>query len=328
MKLNELFILSYGTKLDLNKMIVVDESCEKFSDTVNFVSRTEKHLGVSARVRKKPNLEPYESGLITVALGGSVLSSFVQQEPFYTGQNMMVLTPIKQMTLQEKIFYCICIKKNHYRYTAYGREANRTLNALELPENIPEWVYRMSVIESIDSKPSLIQEINLHDRKWLPFRYDDKRLFKIERGRGPRKKDMVRLDVGKTPFITSIDDNNGLTGMVMLPPQHMGNVITVNRNGSVGEAFYQRMPFCSTEDVHVFKPNFKLNQYRAMFLISLIHKEQYRYSFGRKWGLKRMNESIIRLPVDESNNPDWQFMEDYIKSLPYSSNLEAKVILS
>jgi hypothetical protein len=27
------------------------------------------------------------------------------------------------------------------------------------------------------------------------------------------------------------------------------------------------------------------------------------------------------LPVDENNQPDWQFMEDYIKSLPYSKSL-------
>ena len=59
-----------------------------------------------------------------------------------------------------------------------------------------------------------------------------------------------------------------------------------------------------------------------MFLITLIKKEKYRYNFGRKWGLERMNKTIIMLPVDDNNNPDWQFMEDYIKSLPYSSNLE------
>ena len=30
---------------------------------------------------------------------------------------------------------------------------------------------------------------------------------------------------------------------------------------------------------------------------------------------------IIKLPVDKDGKPDWQFMEDYIKSLPYSVNL-------
>jgi len=31
--------------------------------------------------------------------------------------------------------------------------------------------------------------------------------------------------------------------------------------------------------------------------------------------------SKIKLPVDDNGNPDWEFMEDFIKSLSYSSNL-------
>jgi hypothetical protein len=50
-------------------------------------------------------------------------------------------------------------------------------------------------------------------------------------------------------------------------------------------------------------------------------KEEYRYSYGRKWGIGRMKKTTIKLPTDNKVEPDWQFMEDYIKSLPYSSNL-------
>lgn len=317
MKLHEKFAFSYGSKLDLNKMNVLDSSD---SDGINFIGRTAKNLGVVAKVKKLNDLEPYSSGLITVALGGSVLSSFVQQEPFYTAQNIMVLTPLEKMTIQEKIFFCMCIHKNAFRYTAYGREANRTLKELEIPNKAPDWVQKISMDESIALKPYHKKIIKLNDRKWMPFRYDSNYLFKIERGRGARKKDII--ENGKTPFITSIDTNNGLTGFVDFPPIHSANVITVNRNGSVGEAFYQSKEFCSTEDVHIFNPNFKLNQFVAMFLITLIHKEKFRYSYGRKWGIERMNETIMMLPVNNNNEPDWQFMEDYIKSLPYSNNLQ------
>lgn len=34
-----------------------------------------------------------------------------------------------------------------------------------------------------------------------------------------------------------------------------------------------------------------------------------------------MPSSVIKLPIDNNGKPEWQFMEDYIKSLPYSSNL-------
>ena len=64
-----------------------------------------------------------------------------------------------------------------------------------------------------------------------------------------------------------------------------------------------------------------MSQYIALFIISIVKMEKYRFNYGRKWNLERMNESLIKLPVDKKGNPDWQFMEDYIKSLPYSNNL-------
>ena len=35
-----------------------------------------------------------------------------------------------------------------------------------------------------------------------------------------------------------------------------------------------------------------------------------------------MPSSKIKLHINKEGKPDWQFMEYYIKSLPYSSNLE------
>ncbi len=61
-----------------------------------------------------------------------------------------------------------------------------------------------------------------------------------------------------------------------------------------------------------------------MFLYSLIELEQYRWAYGRKWHPKRMPSSMIKLPVIDKEGcitPDWEFMENYIKCLPYSSNL-------
>jgi hypothetical protein len=107
-----------------------------------------------------------------------------------------------------------------------------------------------------------------------------------------------------------------------MAPLHLGNTIGVNRNGSVGEAFYQPEPFCSTEDVHIFTPKFKLNVYIALFLTTLIRQEKYRFGYGRKWGIERMKISTIRLPITEQSEPDWQYMENYIKTLPYSSQLK------
>ncbi len=310
--ISEVFEIEYGNSLELNRLEV-----SELDSAINFVSRTSKNNGVSARVRKLENERIFDAGLITVSVGGSVLETFLQPSHFYSGYHVMVLKPKTCMTDTEKLFYCTCIRKNKYRYN-YGRQANRTLKSIKVPAQVPDWVNKIEVNNAKNLSDSIIYEkVPLLTKDWQWIRYDE--LFKIERGRGPRVKEIEEF--GITPFITSTDKNNGLTGWTNDLPIHNGNVISVNRNGSVAEAFYQPIPFCSTEDVHIFNPKFDLNPFIALFLISLIRKEKYRYSYGRKWGIGRMNETLIKLPSTSNGTPDWEFMENYIKSLPFSKGL-------
>lgn len=311
-ELREIFDIEYGNQFDLNKMTLSVIG-------VNFISRSAKNNGLSAVVRPIKEVEPYDDGSITVTMGGSLLSAFIQPKPFYTAQNIKVLTPKSKMDVAQKAFYCVVIAFNRFRYSTFGREANSTFNEILVPalDEIPEWIGGYDIEQFNDAiNPAIsVPSPRLDAQCWQSFKYRD--LFEIERGRGPRKKDLD--GTGRTPVITSSDSNNGLTAVTNESPTHAKNTIGVNRNGSVAEAFYQPEPFCSTEDVHIFTPKFSMNKYIAMFLCSLIKAEKYRYSYGRKWGITRMQESIIRLPATSSGEPDWEFMESYIKSLPFSS---------
>lgn len=315
--LDSLFTIEYGNQYDLNKM-EIDPKAE-----INFISRSSSNLGIVGKVRQTDQ-EPYPAGLMTVTLGGTyLLSAFIQPIPFYTAQNIKVLKPKEPMTFTQKVFYCTAISRNRFRYSSHGREANKSIDSLLLPalETLPNWINSSNVQTEIDPVPLLAKQIEFVAYRWAWFEYQQ--LFDIERGRGARKNQI--LGEGTTPLITSIDTNNGVAGFVSEQPQHPGNVITVNRNGSVGEAFYQEHPFCSTEDVHVFIPKFNLNLFMALFLIALIKKERFRYSYGRKWGLDRMKKTKIKLPVDSDNMPDWSFMETFIKTLPYSRHVSFQI---
>ena len=314
--LKKLFRISYGTKLDFNKMDKVNDG-EK---GILFISRSGKNFGIAGIVKPIKNKEPYPDGLITVALGGSALSSFVQQKPFYTAQNIMVLTPLRAMSLEEKLFYCMCIQKNKYRYIAFGREANRSLPNLEVPENPPSWVNNKPKISYGDmSKPLSKQSFSLKDRKWKWFVYDN--LFEVKKGKRVIV-DEIRDDNGKYNFISAIDSNNGLFCKTNLKPNQKGNIITVNYDGNgVAEAFYQSKPFWALDSVNVLYPKFPLNPFIAMFLITIIRKEKYRFNYGRKWHKERMEKSKIKLPIDKKEEPDWNFMKEFVKGLPYSSQL-------
>jgi hypothetical protein len=136
--LAELFVIGHGNKFDLNKM----EPCGPGEDAVTFVGRSGERNGIVAIVRRTAT-EPFPAGLITVALGGAALSSFVQPRPFYTAQNIDVLRPRTEMSLDTKLYYCLCIEANQFRYSAFGREANRTLRTLAVPPlaGVPSWVH-------------------------------------------------------------------------------------------------------------------------------------------------------------------------------------------
>jgi hypothetical protein len=156
----------------------------------------------------------------------------------------------------------------------------------------------------------------LNIKNWKYFTYEE--VFNIKKGKRLTKEEFVE---GNTPFIGAIDSNNGYRDLIGQAPIHKGNTITVNYNGSVGEAFYQPKDFWASDDVNVLYPKFKFNEYIAMFIIPIIKKEKYRFNYGRKWESTRMKKSVIKLPVTKDNKIDTALMENYIKSLPYSSTL-------
>ena len=250
-------------------------------------------------------------------MGGSyLLSSFVQKEDFYTAQNIKVLIPKQPLNDAQKKFYCYVIEHNRFRYTSHGREANKTLDDLLVPslDSIPDWV-NTSKIKTPNRKAVLNKQLTLDIENWQKFDYSE--IFNIKKGNTPKKQ-----NDGSVFLVSATGLNNGVSKTVASAtnPNKRG-LITVSSNGAVGDAFYQNQDFYATGDVNILFPNFDYNQFVAMFLITVIRQEKFRFNYGRKWGKEKMLSHKIKLPVNKNNQPDWQFMEDYIKSLPYSKSL-------
>lgn len=308
-KISDIFHMSYGNSFALNKLKECDEG-------IAFVSRTSKNNGVSALVEHIDGVEPFEAGAITVALSGmSVLEANVQPYKFYTGYHVMVLTPKVEMSLNEKLYYCMCIRKNKYKYY-FGRQANRTLGDLEVPQDIPKWVNN-SVIEGYDEdKASLANEdtAKLEIEKWKWFKFKD--LFDINTGKGPLIR-LAKENIGNTPLISSTQFNNGIVVYTKYDFTHKSNTLTLAKNGSVGEVFYHEYNYTATSDVLVLEPKFEMNKYIAMFIITILKKEKHRYNYGRKWTKELLEAQLIKLP-EYDGQPDWMYMEQYIKTLRLS----------
>jgi hypothetical protein len=317
-KISDVFDIKYGVNFELINLT----QCKSTDyNSIPFVSRTEKNNGVSAFVETLLDVEPNPANTLSVAGGGSILSTFYQPIPYYSGRDLYVLIPKQKLSVVEMLFYAKCITANKYKYN-YGRQANKTLKDILIPKSIPKNLldkldtFKSSVEKTLISKPIVSERKLLNINGWKYFKYNE--IFDVKKGKRLTKED---FEEGKTPFIGAIDSNNGYRDFVGQEPIHKGNTITVNYNGSVGEAFYQPKEFWASDDVNVLYPKFRFNKYIAMFIIPIIKKEKYRFNYGRKWESTRMKESLIKLPVNKKGEIDTELMENYIKSFPYSASI-------
>ena len=152
--------------------------------------------------------------------------------------------------------------------------------------------------------------------KWKEFKYQD--IFKIERGGGYTARELSE-EKGNTPYIGASAENNGITLWTNKEPLQKKNAITIANNGSVGSCFYQNLDFIASSDISILRlKNREFSPLIALFFVSLIRLEKYRFNYGRKWGMRRMEESSIYLPVDENENIDFNIIEKYMNTVKYS----------
>ena len=351
--LKTLFNIRMGNGFDKSKMT-------NNQPEVNFVSRISYNNGVDCIVDKVVGVEPFESGLITVPLGGCYLgSSFIQTKPFYTSQNVAVLQPIYDMSFLVKLFITKTIRiECEYKYQAFCRELNAYLNrtfSVMLPVDIngnPDWAwieqYMKSLEEGLDDQMNDIMktadgdndiikifadkveiddfkawlqnnanmdadhQMSLEDTKWKEYLLDD--YFDISAGTYYSAKE---YEEGTTPYISASNHNNGISKYISLDPDFNGNCIITGKVGCT--AFYQNDPFCATSDVNVFKPKFDMSPLVGLFITTLINRSNnYKYDYVRQCRVGDSKKIRVYLPMDDSGNPNWAWIEQYMKSLPYS----------
>jgi hypothetical protein len=315
MKILDLFHLYNGNGFELLNMQ------DSVNSKINFISRTSQNNGIVATV-DEIDVKPFNSGLITVALGGSVLSAFVQNKSFYTAFHIMVLEPKVDMSLEQKLFYCMVIQKNAYRY-GYGRQANKTLKDIEIP-SVDECnkIIGQRKIEKIKTlvKGKNAPELNIEN--WKEFYLYE--IFDIEYG-NKFDLDKMTFENPQVNFVSRTANNCGIVSKVdniAHKKPYNAECMTIALGGSIGSTFYQNKPFYTAQNVAVLKDKegLPLSKFVKLFLKTIIELEvgiRFR-AFGRELNKHIKRNFSVRLPQASDGHPDWHFMENYIKYLPYS----------
>lgn len=317
----DLFYVQYGVDLELNAL-------EQVPDGINFVARTSKDNGVTARVKPIPWIKPNPAGTISVAAGGSVMESFLQPEPYYSGRDLFYLKPRYEMSDAVKLFYCLCLRRNKFRYS-YGRQANETLKDLQIPclEDIPDYVksfsaeqFQKSLVDSVDlseleekaEKTSPINEL-------VPLR----ELFTVENGiaaTGLLRSDEKRSD-NWIPFIrpsyrqsTSIDAyvNKYLVPQEKVYPKGTLYVST-NGQGSHTYSYVSVSEFVPNSDVAVLKPKRPMTLREKLFYAMCISRNRFKFSYGRKPKGDKLEGIMLPKSIGEHYNE--LNLTEYLKNL-------------
>lgn len=148
-------------------------------------------------------------------------------------------------------------------------------------------------------------------------------LFKLE---DPKGITTDLLEEGyEIPYIAAKSETMGMSKLVNKIGNEQflseGNCLTFVAigQGSVGYSTYQSGEFIGMKGKIKLGYNNNLNKYTGLFISTLLDLERPKYSFGRSWTGNNLDETIIKLPITKQGEPDWIYMEEYIKGLTYGN---------
>ena len=317
----EIFNVWYGVNLEVVNSEVVPVG-------IPFVSRQSVNNGVVCHIKRIDDIKPNPAHTLSIAVSGSVLSTFYHDYEYYSGRDVYIASPKIKLTKEQMLYYCYVVEQNKFRYN-YGRGANKTFRNILVPsiDEIPLYVNQKKMGGEIDSSPACSCEKEFYVDKWRWLRIGDwfNKPYKAKAYNAIDLTIESRDSQDSIAYITRTDLNNGCKSYVQNENfEHIenGNAITVG--DTTATIFYQEREFICGDHMVVLRSE-HLNKYVGLFITTLLNKERFRYNYGRAFNKDVIANTLLKLPAIKKANdeyePDWQFMEDYIKSLPYSSCL-------
>lgn len=163
--------------------------------------------------------------------------------------------------------------------------------------------------------------------KYEEFKVQD--IFRIQNGRGVTKDEIAEFP-GNIEAIQSGAENNAVLGKLdeeYCKQSHYQIIkepcLSVARSGTAGYVAYHETPCVIGDSAKalILKDKSKKSIYVYMYLRTVLMANKYKYAYGRKVTEEKYYKDTIVLPVVKKGAPDWKYMEDYIKQLPYGDKL-------
>ncbi|WBB05949.1 restriction endonuclease subunit S [Streptococcus alactolyticus] len=267
----------------------------------------------------------------TITFGAESVQFFYQPFEYFTGNKMYYLTRKDGEEITENQgLYLTTIIQSSLKNTGYGYGMGLTGTRFKerkimLPiddTGHPNWTFMEEYVQiksnqikdtyQLPKQHEITDFRNLDEVEWGEYFLTD--IFTtVQRGKRLKKSDHIG---GNTPYISSSKMNNGCDAFLGNKKniRKFENCLTIANSGSVGSVFYHNYSFIASDHVTALvNPKFTKRQY--LFIAGRMKNIGEKYSFNREISDTRIQREKVKLPITTTGQPDFDFMEQYMKRM-------------
>jgi hypothetical protein len=289
-------------------------------------SSTTENNGIIGYTEESPDYVIDTDTSFYIIFGDHTKSMYIATNDFCVMDNVKVLVP--KVYNKYAMQFVLASWQKSIPTLGYSRHWSAAKKAIfKLPidtQGKPDWQYMEDYMRNIEVRVSDsisklesaqgVENSKIDTSSWGEFVVGS--LFDADRG---KVKSLQTLKDGNTPVIAAARANQGVAGYYNVQAI-FENKITVSCNGACGSTFYHPYKFNINGDAIVLtelKPmSDNVKQFIACVLDGVLTRK---YSYNEKCSADKAKAEIIKLPIDSNGEPDWQYMEEYMK------NIESKV---
>lgn len=286
-----------------------------------------------------------------IMIGGKTMTFSYQKEPFCSNDSHNIALYLKEKgQISENCYLFLITALRSALYSRYSWGDSVSMKRIKkevffLPvtaDNKPDFAYMDSYMrKSLEKSERDLKNLerfdssktNIDIHTWKKFHLYDTELFDIDMG---TKLDKVKMSQFKPAvnFVGRANANNGITERVDLiddiKPYKAGNM-TLSLGGEyLGSCFIQPDIFYTSQNVVVLLPKWDMPFSVKQFIATMIFRESRTYY---KAFIDELNRHIktdfsFYLPVTASGNPDFVYMDSYMRKIMKESKKKLENLVS
>ena len=151
----------------------------------------------------------------------------------------------------------------------------------------------------------------LTEKIWRGFLISD--LFHVKIGKAIDGNKVDRTS-GHYPYVTRKESNNGVDGFIDYDESFLNkDVPCITVGNETAQPFVQKVPFFTGTKVNILSPKKKISYLTLQFIATSLKMHKSKYSYAFTINSTRLKNQKIMLPVNDKGEPDYNFMENYVR---------------